>query len=221
MTRVAVISSVFGAYDQIAAPAPQTIEADWVLVADRPPVIDTAHPWPWQVVTEPRPGVHPRLAAKVAKCRPDWYADADVYVWIDASFQIASPDFLAWCLRKLDGAPLAQIPHPVRRCISEEALASAGMAKYTGLPLLEQVAHYRKDGHPADWGLWATGLIVYRRETCARLGDPWLAEQLRWSYQDQLSEPPLLRHLDLRPAALDGALWDHPHFRIRAHASDL
>lgn len=218
MTRppVAVISSLYGAYDQPASPVPQTVDAEWVMVTDQP-----AAPDPWQVITEPRPGAHPRLAAKTAKCRPDLYSDAEILIWIDASFQITSPDFVAWCVDQLGDAPIAQIRHPVRQSITDEAHASARMCKYDGLPLLPQVHHYVNGGHPDDWGLWATGLIVYRRNTCLILGDSWLAEQVRWTYQDQLSEPVLLRQFGITPRDLPGPLWEHPMFRIRPHESDL
>lgn len=214
---VAVVSGCFGGYDKPAAPVRQTWEPDeWVMVTDGDDPLA-----PWSLVREQRPSMHPRLAAKVPKCRPDWYSGADILIWVDASFEITSPEFVAWCVMGLGDAPLAQVRHPVRQSIVDEAQASVAMSKYDGLPLTLQAAYYEWGGHPADWGLWATGLIVYRRETCALMGDAWLTEQVRWTYQDQLSEPVVLRRLGILPADLSGHLWDHPHFRIRAHESEL
>lgn len=231
--KVAVVSSMYGRYDEIAPQIEQNLDwasdawsSDWVMVTDQ-----LVAPGPWRVVTEPRPQLHPRLAAKVAKCRPDWYADADVYVWIDASIEITSPDFLAWCVDHVMNveSPIAQIPHPERTRITDEADVSAGMAKYHDLPVRQQVRHYLAEGYPDGWGLWATGLIVRRRVRDASqhahrkldaIGDAWLAEQMRWTYQDQLSEAPLLHRADIRPSDLDGYLWRHPKFRIRGHRDD-
>lgn len=212
---VAVISSVYGGYDVPAAPAfDQTVDAEYVLVTDTP--VDCP---PWRTVIEPRPSVHPRFAAKVAKARPDLYSEADTLIWVDASFQIIDPCFVEWAAGM--PGPLAQIVHPERSSLEAEADVSAMMAKYEGLPVRQQVRHYRKGGYPDEWGLWATGFIVYQRGGwLPHFGNAWLAEQARWSYQDQLSEPPVLWSLGLRPHSICEPLWGNRRFAIRAHASD-
>jgi hypothetical protein len=173
------------------------------------------------VVVEPRSQLHPRLAAKVAKCRPDLYAAAFTCIWVDAGLRITAGDFLEWCLDNLGGADLAQLPHPQRTSIAEEAQVSAGLAKYAGLPVVEQAAHYLERGYPDGWGLWATGLIAYRNGPwLGRFGNAWLAEQVRWTYQDQLSQAPLLYDAGLRPVDLDGGLWGNPRFGVTGHRSD-
>lgn len=177
---------------------------------------------PWRYIVEPRPQLHPRLAAKVAKCRPDLYAEADVYIWVDASFQITSHDFVGRAVEQLGNHFLAQIVHPDRKRISDEAEVSAGMAKYAGLPVREQAAQYLSSDFPDDYGLWATGLIVSHRSSEMReFGDAWLREQVTWSYQDQISQPFVLWASGLRPAPLDGPLYPNPRFHIRGHRSEL
>jgi hypothetical protein len=214
--KIAVVSSVYGGYDQPTPGVPQDVECEYVLVTDQP--YDCP---PWRVVVEPRPQLHPRLAAKVAKCRPDLYADADVYVWVDASIHINAVDFVSWVLAHLEQGEIAQIPHPDRRRIVDEADVSSHMAKYAGLPVKEQAAHYTARGYPDGWGLWATGLIGYRRSPAVRVfGDAWLREQTRWTYQDQLSQAPVLHALGMKPAELPGPLLGHSKFTIRAHRDD-
>lgn len=211
---IAVVSSVYGGYDIPTPPAPQDIDCDWILVSDRD---YDCHPW--KVIVEPRPQLHPRLAAKVAKCRPDLYADAEIVVWVDASFAITSPRFVSWAISHLDRGDVAQIPHPQRRRITDEARVSATLPKYRGLPVVEQADSYVADGYPDDWGLWATGLIAYRGKS--RFGDAWLREQMRWTYQDQLSQAPVLRSLGIRPVDMQPAvLFGHPHFALRGHRDD-
>jgi hypothetical protein len=203
--RVAIITSVYGDYDDLKEqPLRQTVACEYVAVTDRPVESDT-----WRVAVEPRPHVHPRLAAKHAKCLPWRYApDADVTIWVDGSATILSRDFAEMCCDSLGGSLLAQWQHPDRMCVYEEAEVSRQYGKYVDQNIAAQVHHYRQKGHPASWGLWATGCIVRRRDTVHTLmGQSWLSEQIRWTYQDQLSEAPVLRAVELRPASLPEGLW--------------
>lgn len=211
---IAIVSSLYGDYDQPAVPVPQDIDCEYILVTDRHYDAD-----PWKVVVEPRPQLHPRLAAKVAKCRPDLYADADVILWVDASVQILDAHFAAAVVEQMGAAPLAQIRHPARSSIVDEANVSQQMEKYTGLPVVEQARHYVATGYPDGWGMWATGLIARRRDgwPLQAVGDAWLREQMRWTYQDQISEPPVLYSYGITPADLGGPLYGNPRFLIREH----
>lgn len=212
---VTVITSVYGSYDQMAEPAPQDVDCEWILVADLP-----VGCWPWKTIVEPRPWVPPRLAAKVAKCRPDLYAASEVTVWVDGHVRITHPGFVRWATAPLaDGADVAQLAHPQRRHIGDEAAVSARLPKYAGLPVGDQVAHYLEGGYPDGWGLWAAGIIARRDSPPVRAwGQAWLAEQVRWGVQDQLSEAPLLWRFGLKVATLDGPLIDHWAFRLDQHA---
>src|SRR5205085_532909 len=135
-------------------------------------------------------GVHPNLAAKTPKMCPWRYTDADVVVWLDASFQITSPSFL----REMCEYEFGQFDHNARDCIYDEVEHCIPLAKYSFLPLQEQAAHYREQGHPEHWGLWATGFIVRKHTpTVEQFGEAWLAENEKWSFQDQVSEAPMLR----------------------------
>lgn len=213
---VAVITSVYGAYDQIAPVPEQTIDADWILVTDRQ--VDAPG---WQVVVEPRPHVHPRLAAKVAKCLPWQYVNAATTVWVDASLRFLVPDALEQIVAGAEGAAIAQIVHPWRDCIYDEAHASVGMPKYQGQPVAEQVAAYRKRNYPEHWGLWATGLIVRNGWVTTDLDTAWLAEQVRWTYQDQLSQAPLLWEDEVRPHPLPFPLHGSGVFEWLPHRDEL
>jgi hypothetical protein len=211
---IAVITSIYGGYDQPAAPAPQDVDCDWLLVTDR-----QADCWPWKTIVEPRPGLHPRLAAKVAKCRPDWYTDADITIWVDGHVRIGHPGFVGWAAGSLGHASVAQLRHPQRQRIAEEAALSARLPKYAGQPVAAQAAHYLEGGFPDGWGLWAAGIIVRRTSPAVRvLGDGWLAEQARWSLQDQVSEAPLLWRSGVEIADLPGPLVGHWAFTLDRHA---
>jgi TOD1/MUCI70, glycosyltransferase-like domain len=211
--KVAVVSSLFGGYDEPIAPVPQTIDCEYVLIADR-----EYDCWPWKTIVEPRPHLVPRLAAKVAKCRPDVYTDATVSVWVDAHIRLTHPGMVAWAVGALGRANLAQLRHPQRQRLTEEAELSATLPKYAGMDLRAQVGSYLARGYPDDWGLWAAGIIVRRHSPkVAAFGDAWLAEQVRWTVQDQLSEPPLLYWSGLEMATLPGPLIGHWGFDLGVH----
>jgi hypothetical protein len=214
VTHIAVISSIYGSYDRPAAPVAQDVDCEWVMVTDA-----AMTRWPWKPIHEPRPGLHPRLAAKVAKCRPDLYTNADITIWVDGHLRIIDPSFVRWAAAAVADHSLAQLPHPQRISLLDEAALSATLPKYAGLPVASQAAHYLEGGYPDSWGLWAAGLIVRRiTPDLQRFGDAWLAEQVRWTVQDQLSEAPLLWRMGIRPADLDGPLVGHPLFNLTTHA---
>jgi len=210
---VAVLTSIYGGFDVPKVQPPQTVDAEWILVTDVP--VDAPG---WKVIVEPRPHMHPCLAAKIAKCLPRLYTDADVTVWMDGSCQLVVPDALEQIIAGSKGMPIAQVRHPDRDCIYDEAAFCVPIAKYADLPMIQQVETYRKAGHPEHWGLWATGLIVRNyvppwggewkaTNTLDRIGSEWLVEQIRWGFQDQLSEVPLITNLGMQtlPFPLHGS----------------
>ncbi len=212
MSRVAVITAIYDQYDTLKPPLPQRgVEVDWVLVTDQPP----ADALGWRVVHEPRPEMHPNRAAKAPKYEPWRYTDADASIWVDASFRIVSERFAAEALAYAE--PIAQFRHPWRDCLYEEAAVSAGLSKYRGEPITAQADHYRHRGHPASWGLWASGVIArHHTPDVMLLGRHWAAQTRAWSFQDQISQPYCLRITGLRPALLPGFHIDTPWLRYEA-----
>jgi hypothetical protein len=204
-----VVSACYGGYDTPAIPPDQDVDVRWVMVTDG--MVEVPEPWEHLVLES---DMHPRLAAKVPKCWPHDYGDT--VIWLDASAQINSETFVSECLDALGDGDVAQWEHPQRDCILPEAAVSATMTKYRGLPVEEQAVHYIREGHPKHYGLWATGCMVWSK---VDVGEAWFDEQIRWTYQDQLSWPVIVRrfNLDIRP--LPGMLWDHRLVTFRPHAS--
>lgn len=214
--KVATICSVYGSYDSLKELPEQTVPFEQILVSE---IHDGSNRG---VFVEPRPHCHPRLAAKHAKCLPFEYTDADVVVWVDGSIQVTSADWLDFLIKESAGSPISQYPHPQRDDILDEADASLPMTKYSGHRLHAQAHHYLSLGHPRNWGLWSTGVIVYRKDaigsnTLDAFGKTWLTEQVRWTYQDQISEPYVLRTLGLRPRTINDNLYDSPFLTLHAH----
>jgi hypothetical protein len=217
MTSVAVITSIYGTppYDDLKIPTTQNVDCRWICVTET----DPGPTGPWEVVLEPRAQAHPRLAAKFAKCLPWRYApEADVTIWIDGSATVIHPDFVQMCLDTLADHPMAQWRHPERHCIYTEGDASIAYGKYADQNVAGQVRHYSSKGYPAGAGLWATGCIVRRHDPLHDLfGAVWLGEQLRWTIQDQISEPVVMKTIGLYPAAMPEELWSNRWLAFGGH----
>ncbi len=219
--KIATVCSVYGGYDTPAEIMEQTVPFTQILVTDTP-----TPSFRRQVVVEPRPHLHPRMAAKYAKLFPWHYAEADVYVWTDGSAYVKSPEWLEWLLSLSAMAPVTQFMHFERDDVMDEAHASVGMLKYDGMPVLEQAQHYLDQGHPRNWGLWETGTIVYRpgvyvgnaaMDMLNEANSAWLREMVRWTWQDQVSQPFVYRNAGLRPRSIDGNMRYNDYMGLHMH----
>jgi hypothetical protein len=214
--NVAVITANYGNYDQVQPVPRQSTNVDeWILVTDDP---ETDVPG-WKVVYEPRHHVHPNIAAKIPKFRPDLYSSADYTIWVDASTTLERNfvDHSLLCMNAASG--WAMFPHPDRTSIIEEVKASRGLSKYNDQALELQVEQYLKSGYP-DEHLWATGAIVRDSGNAtfnSSFGDAWLAEVIRWSFQDQLSFAFLAWRFGLLIGSLGAKQWDDPRISFGSH----
>jgi hypothetical protein len=233
MDDVAVLTAIYDGYDTVKPVCPQTYQAfgyesgfrvRWILVTDDPGKLVEAEPGAlsgWEVITQPRPHLHPNHAAKYPKFMPELYTGAPLTVWIDASYRVVSPHFVSEARSYAD--PIAQFVHPWRDCAMEEAAFSRTLAKYDGQPLAGQATHYRALGLPPHWGLWATGVIIrdHHAPASRQLGDfgsHWLSEVEAWTWQDQVSEPYILKRFGLRPTALPGDHITNPWLKYEGSA---
>lgn len=235
MIRATVLTSVMDDYDTLKPTLPQDgAQVNWVCFTDseklrseaeqhailfeRGPfgdhVTGVAHPTGWQVVYYARPaGEHPNRAAKKPKVAPRMFTDAPASVWLDASFRVVSPRFVADVVTAAQESEsgIAQFKHPWRGCLFDEADASLELPKYRheGATIAVQSAAYDRAGMPRGWGLWATGVIARRHDDPVfKWGLDWGQEIARHSYQDQISHPYACWRHGLRPVDLPG---DHFH----------
>lgn len=203
--KLAVISSCYGDFDRLVEPPEQSVDvAEWVMVTDNASRV----PAGWRVVEQRRDWCHPRFAAKHAKALPFDYTDADVAIWIDAGARILSPRFAEVMVDALgDWGEVACWVHPERDTAIDEAELCLGIGKYHGMDMVGQVNRYHREDFYDDTALYATGCIVWRRECSHAAGEMWLAEQLRWGVQDQISFPYVLRCYGVQVRPLPQSLW--------------
>lgn len=208
----AVVCAVYGGYDEVVEP-PFGFD-DAVLVTDRNH--DVAG---WRQVVWPQPGRHPRLAAKIPKCRPDWFTACDASVWMDANMHTVGLGLRDAVDAAVTADDLTLWSHPENRdCIVDEARYCHDWPKYADWPLLAQVDHYMAAGMPRHWGLFCANLIARKHNwRTAELGAAWLAENETWSIQDQVSLPFLLWERDWHPAVWQVPYATNPWVRWSGH----
>ncbi|HUV11823.1 MAG TPA: glycosyltransferase domain-containing protein [Acidimicrobiia bacterium] len=216
-----IYTGIFGGYDVPLPQVAQTIDVTWVCFTDDPR-LRAPDPWETVCISELHPArrlAHPRMRTIWFKCQP-WLAASFATraradgspasyspgrsIWIDGNTSVFSPRFAAEALEQAAGSVIAAYRHNQRDCIYEEAEASVALQplKYADQSLAAQVEHYRNEGHPEHYGLWAAGtLVIDGTDPLARsLGTRWFEECERWSYQTQLSLPVVLRELGITPA---------------------
>lgn len=213
MTEVALYSALYGGYEY-AKPLPADLGCRAIMYTDE---LDLHAPgWEVRVVTDHLPDAaiesaqrfDPKatpgmLRHKWWKCHPALAVpDADVTIWADASLLITADSYAKRCLEALGDDDWCAVRHPWRTCIYTEAAFSARLERYDAAALKRQVATYSAMGHPANWGLIATGANV-RRHTVAALetGEHWWWEIVTRSHQDQLSLPVLFRLAEQQAAS--------------------
>ncbi len=223
-----IYSAIFGDYDPIHEPERQNLDCDYILFTDRsdfnpPPAL-------WKVVTIDTHRLyrmHPRMRAKFFRImvhevfpllsRMDHDAGLHQYdhaIWVDGSVRITSPDFAAFMIGSIGRHGLAMLKHPDRRCIYEEAAHSVGLLKYRYQRIREQVDHYRRQGYPENNGLMAATVSArdMRRRDLDHVFADWWEENLKWTYQDQLSLPYVLWKHGRWYDEIDQELVRNPYF---------
>lgn len=197
---IAILSANFGAYNERSELPAQAGISDAVMVTDSACEIRG-----WRNVVA-SPDADPRLASKIVKCQPELFVESDVVIWVDAQVKVLSEAFAMFCMTALQDGEIAVLRHPRRVSLREEAKAgrsAEGRGRFAGQDTKGQVEHYLAQGHPDDWGLYWTMILVRRMTPRVRaLGARWLAEQRRWSQHDQLSFPFVCRTMIGEPAEI-------------------
>jgi len=235
--RICVFTAIYGDYDILKQPVPQTADCDFLCFTERRlPRREGA----WHIIRSGlNPSLHPRMRAKYFKVlshrvfpggRLHWRFDPlgrrpryDAVIWVDGSLRIKDPGFAADFAGHVGRTGWSMFVHPGWDCVYEELPQAAAQKKCFGLPLAEQVGSYRAEGFPEHAGLMAATLIARdpRSAQVARTNEAWWAEIRKWSYRDQLSLPVVLWRLghDYDKVMMD--LWQNPWFDWVPHNSDL
>lgn len=215
--KIAIYTTIFDSYDTLKPIPQQDTAADLFVITDNPDL--KMEGWTTLTPSFPRKDLHPRLRAKYFKMMPWELEELKAYpvtIYIDASIRITSSGFVSTCLKNLSSDMLL-FKHPDRQCIYDEAQASVGLIKYHFEPIQEQVDFYQRF-HPRQAGLYACGILIRRNTERLRqvMGDWWM-ENIKFSYQDQLSLPVVLRARGITPSVFQENQYKNSFLRVEWH----
>jgi hypothetical protein len=228
MKKVAVYTTIFGGYDHLHPVPKQTVQADYFCITDDAQFVkdtigkaENSETWTIYESKVPRQDLHPRMRAKWFKVFP-WECESlneyEVTIFIDGSVNITSPDWISHCLKHLHG-DLLVFKHPSRDCIYEEVEASEIMVKYKDEDMKTQIRYYKKF-HPKKAGLFACTVLIRRKtDRIQRLMMSWWHENMKFTWQDQLSFPVVLRVHKIHPDVFPEDLYKNNFFSVVHHAN--
>lgn len=201
--RIAIYTSITGGKDSIKEPRSQD-GVDQVLFTDRP---DDHGGSAWEARSACKLFADPRRNSRAHKLLAHQYlVGYDYSLWVDGSIQLlaSARDLADTYLRDAD---VAMFRHPERDCLYAEATVCADAGHDDAGVLAEQVARYRRAGHPEHDGLNECAVILRRHnERVAAFDDAWWSEYCRHSCRDQVSVNYVLRALGVRLATIPGSI---------------
>lgn len=241
--KVCIYTAIYGGYDYLKEVPEQSLDCDYLCFTDNSDLRKKSQGWEVVVMNcRLTAGMHPRLKAKYPRilnhhfftrrpcnlwehltCSLSRLRGYDYTIWIDGGIRILSETFAQEMIDHIGKYGWSMFVHPVRDCVYTECEACYDLPKYDHQPLREQVEYYRSQGYPEHNGLMAGGLIAREMGNLhlRKINYDWWQENLRWSYQDQLSLPYVLWKNDYWYDEIHLNLWDNHLFDMTPHRSDL
>jgi hypothetical protein len=214
VSSVALVTAIYGDYDYLQ-PLPESHGFTRAICVTDNPELDAPG---WEVVHSPSEA-EPILAAKWPKMKPFDFVTEDVAVWLDASFIVQDRGWRDFCVESLGGSDVVAWAHPeARDCLYQEAEYCQDWEKYKRYDIRKQTEHYRADGMPERFGLWACGALVWRNtQEAKKFGSLWLVHQSRWSIQDQISFPYLVWKQNIKLGTFPAHEFLNPYLTYVGH----
>lgn len=206
--HVAIYTAITADKDSIKEP-PLHEGVDRILFTDRPGDYTGSA---WQVRPACDLFTDPRRNSRAHKILAHQYLEGyDYSLWIDGSIWLrTSPRDLVETY--LGDADVAMFRHPARDCLYVEAAGCAGAGYDQREKFDEQLAKYRRSGHPDHYGLNECAVILRRHNAHTEaFNNAWWSEYCRHSCRDQVSVNYVMRALGVRLALLPGTVRDNPN----------
>jgi hypothetical protein len=144
----------------------------------------------WEIREIERHDVSRNLLAKLPKIRPELvFPEAGYSLWVDGNVVLTYPfDIHRLVELYLDDADVCVFRHHARSCTYQEAEACMVRRLDTPQVIENQMARYRAEGFPVQFGLQELPVILRRHSRAvADFDRQWWEEIVRGSRRDQLS----------------------------------
>jgi len=160
-----------------------------------------------------------RRASRVPKMMPHRFFKAEYSLYMDGNIRLLTdPQILVD--RYLKHTDMALFPHPERKCIYHEAKKVIAYKKADAEQVKSQIAFYRSEGYPTNFGLTACWVIL-RRNTpkVQKFGELWWEVYQKFAARDQLSFDYIRWRTGVKYFPLPGNLFrkTSKHFRRSKH----
>lgn len=211
-------TAVCGAYEY-ATPTNLKIDGvDFIYFTDGKSNFPISNPWKEIVLGDKH--LDNRRRSKRPKLNPHSIPELLNYkymIWIDGSMTIKNHNFVEQLLSYMHNGFIVSPHFDNRNCAYGEATIRP--LKYSKEPLDEQVAFYRSEQFPENYGLYECGFSArdMTNQKVKQLGELWHEQNLTWSYQDQVSFPYCLWKTGYVPDVLPKSFRDFDWVIVNAH----
>jgi len=177
---ITVFTAIFGNYEIPRTPKIYP-NIRYVLFSDRKYNING-----WEVRVVPTIGSPAKASRHYKILSTKYLPDAEITVWHGGWLRLINDPMIA--VNYLNRHDIAMEPHLERKCTYQEARACISMGKANKDIANKQMAFYRKDGFPANYGLTSAFLIVRKNtDRIRQLEELWWEQVEKFTNRDQLS----------------------------------
>ncbi len=141
----------------------------------------------WDVRETPRKYASGMLDAKWSKMHPHLLFPGEETIWCDANY---FPHRESPLLNKHHISAEVSVYHhkTSRRCLFEEAAFCLSRGVGVAADIKRQIAAYKADGMPEQFGLFE-GNVIYRKPEASAFNEAWWKQVNTYSTRDQISMP--------------------------------
>lgn len=214
--KIALITAIFGDLDALKNVCPQSVPADKFCFTNSVIMpFDDCNGWKVIHPNYPRHDLHNRIKAKYFRTLSHTIKELSIYdiiIWIDASIEIINEEFISFMAGNIVKNDMSFFKHSARECIYEEAEFSKPAVKYANEPIDQQIQQYLSEKYPFKNGLIETGCFSRKiNAKTNKIMEDWWMENIKYSYQDQISLPYVLWKNNFHPFIIDKNIHDNEY----------
>ncbi|OJF69428.1 hypothetical protein BK026_11880 [Alteromonas sp. V450] len=215
-----VYTAIFGGYDDLKEPEYINEHWDYVCFTDNPNLKSSTFTIKLVKPLFENSTKNARMAKLLSHLFLIGY---DYSLWIDGSVKLRGKNIDEHIDTRLTSNYIALHNHVIRNCLYEEEDACSQAQKDTSDILGEQVAYYKKDGMPEEFGLFETAEIARAQHnaTVHALNANWWQQLDRFSIRDQISLPYVFWKHGYDYAQMPGTQWIDAYFHMYKHRQML